>query len=237
MSNQTSPSIFRRLRDFTWRGPSSRLLVGIAAVLILVLFGLLAAGVAGLSQGVSDQRATARAQVEEHLNSGFALLQSGQGELAAAEFEQVLRLDPGNAEAQQGLQSLQTPTTPTSAASVAPLLLVPPDESAPTATSIPVVLATDELYSQAQAAFDQKQWEQAVQMLDRLVGLDPNYRSEDVQAMRFDALRQQGLALVADERYEEALRALDQALTLDPEAAEVKAERELVSLYVDALGL
>ena len=50
-------------------------------------------------------------------------------------------------------------------------------------------------------------------------------------------MRQQGLALVADERYEEALRALDQALALDPDAAEVKAERELVSLYVDALGL
>ena len=237
MSNQPSPSIFRRLRDFIWRGPSSRLLVGIAAVVILVLFGLLAAGVAGLSQGVSDQRAAARAQVEEHLNSGLALLQSGQGELAAAEFEQVLKLDPGNTQAQQGLQSLQTPATPTSAASVAPLLLVPPDEAAPTATPIPVVLATDELYSQAQVAFDQKQWEQAVETLDRLVGLDPNYRSEDVQAMRFDALRQQGLALVADERYEEALRALDQALALDPEAAEVKAERELISLYVDALGL
>ena len=237
MSNQPSPSIFRRLRDFTWRGPSSRLLVGIAAVSIVILFGLLAAGVAGLSQGVSDQRVAALAQVEEHLNSGLALLQSGQGELAAAEFEQVLRLDPGNTQAQQGLQSLQTPATPTSAASVAPLLLVPPDEAAPSATPIPVVLATDELYSQAQAAFDQKQWEQAVETLDRLVGLDPNYRLEDVQAMRFDALRQQGLALVADERYEEALRALDQALALDPEAAEVKAERELVSLYVDALGL
>ena len=237
MSNQPSPSIFRRLRDFTWRGPSGRLLVGIAAVLILILFGLLAAGAAGLSQGVSDQRAAARAQVEEHLNSGLALLQSGQGELAAAEFEQVLRLEPGNTQAQQGLQLLQTPATPTAAASVAPLLLVPPDEAAPTATPIPVVLATDELYSQAQAAFDQKQWEKAVETLDRLVGLDPTYRLEDVQAMRFNALRQQGLALVADERYEEALRALDQALALDPEAAEVKAERELVSLYVDALGL
>ena len=237
MSNQPSPSIFRRLRDFTWRGPSSRLLVGIAAASILILFGLLAAGVAGLSQGVSDQRSAARAQIEGHLNSGLALLQSGQGELAAVEFEQVLKLDPGNTQAQQGLLSLQTPATPTSAASVAPLLLVPPDEAAPTATPIPVVLATDELYSQAQAAFDQKQWEQAVETLDRLVGLDPNYRSEEVQALRFDALRQQGLALIADERYEEALRALDQALAVGPEAAEVKAERELISLYVDALGL
>ncbi len=73
--------------------------------------------------------------------------------------------------------------------------------------------------------------------LIELVGLDPNYRSEDVQAMRFDALRQQGLALVADERYEEALRALDQALVTRPGGEEVKAERELISLYVDALGL
>ena len=115
--------------------------------------------------------------------------------------------------------------------------MVPPDEAAPTATPTPVVLATDELFSQAQAAFDLKQWEIAVELLDRLAGLDPKYRSDDVQALRFDALRQQGLALVAEERYEEALRALDQALAVDPDATEVKAERELISLYVDALGL
>ena len=103
MSKQSSPSIFRRLRDFTWRGPSSRLLVTIAAVLILILFGLLAAGLAGLSQGVSDQRTAARVQVEEHLNNALAYLQDGQGELAAAEFEEVLRLDPSNIQAQQGI--------------------------------------------------------------------------------------------------------------------------------------
>ena len=50
MSKQPSPSNFRRFRDFIWRGPSSRLLVGIAAVVILILFGLLAAGVAGLAR-------------------------------------------------------------------------------------------------------------------------------------------------------------------------------------------
>ena len=90
----------------------------------------------------------------------------------------MLKLDPGNTQAEQGLQSLQTPTPPTPAASVAPLLLVPPDEAAPTATAISVLLATDELYSPAQATFDQKQWEQAVQMFDRLVGLNANYRIE-----------------------------------------------------------
>jgi TolB protein len=98
-------------------------------------------------------------------------------------------------------------------------------------------LATDELLAQARTAFDQKQWEKAVEALDRLAGLDPAYRSDEVEALRFDAWRQHGLALVNDERFEEALRAFDQALAIDPNADDVKKERELIALYVDALGL
>ena len=231
------PSLFRRLRDLTWRGPSSRWLVIVAVASIVILTGLLAAGLAGLSQGIADQRIEIGAQVEERLNSGLAYLQNGQQQLAAAEFEEVLRLDPGNAQAQQALQAMQTPPTPTPAPSLAPLLLVPPNEAAPTGTPEPVVLATDELFAQAQAAIDQKQWDKAAEALDRLAGLDPAYRTEEISALRFEALRQHGLELVAAERYEEALRSFDQALTIDPTDAEAKTERELIALYVDALGL
>jgi TolB protein len=134
------------------------------------------------------------------------------------------------------LQSLQTSATPEPTPSVAPLLLVPPEGTTPLSTLPAVVLPTDTLFEQAQAALDGKDWPEAIALLNQLTALDDTYQPEQVRAMRFDAYAQQGQAFVSEERYEEALRSFDQALVVRPDDQETKTTRELIALYVDALG-
>jgi TolB protein len=99
-----------------------------------------------------------------------------------------------------------------------------------------VVLPTDTLFEQAQAAFDARDWPEAIALLNQLTALDDAYQPEQVRAMRFSAYAQQGQAFVSEERYEEALRSFDQALVVRPDDQETKTTRELIALYVDALG-
>jgi tetratricopeptide (TPR) repeat protein len=232
----STPPPRRRWRDATWRGPSSRWLALASLLIILALAGLLAAALAGFSRGLADREAAAEAQISQRLAAGIEQMQAGNAELAAAEFQRVLQLDPGNAEANSYLQSLQSRTTPEPTPSVAPLLLVPPEGTTPLPTLPAVVLPTDTLFEQAQAALDARDWPGAIALLNQLTALDDTYQPEQVRAMRFTAYAQQGQAFVSEERYEEALRSFDQALVVRPDDQETKTTRELIALYVDALG-
>jgi tetratricopeptide (TPR) repeat protein len=232
----STPPPRRRIRDATWRGPSSRWLALTSLLFILALAGLLAAALAGFSRGLADREAAAEAQISQRLAAGVEQMQAGNAELAVVEFQRVLQLDPGNAAANSYLQSLQASATPEPTPSVAPLLLVPPEGTTPLPTLPAVVLPTDSLFEQAQAALDGKDWPEAIALLNQLTALDGTYQPEQVRAMRFDAYAQQGQAFVSEERYEEALRSFDQALVVRPDDQETKTTRELIALYVDALG-
>lgn len=234
--NQPSTPKRRHWRDLTWRGPNARWLALGALLLILVLAGLVAAGLLGFSRGLADRRAATEAEISRLLNAGIVLMQAGNGELAAAEFQRVLLLDPTNGAAQGYLQALQPTATPEPTPSVAPLLLVPPEGSAPLPTLAVVELPTETLFKQAQAALDSRDWSEAITVLDRLTALDATFQPEQVREMRFSAYVQQGQAFVDEERYEEALRSFDQALVIRPGDGETKTTRELIALYVDALG-
>jgi TolB protein len=230
-----SPTPRRGWRHRTWRGPGVRWLAVASLLVILALAGLLIAALAGFNQGLTEREAAVNAEIQQRLSAGIALMQAGQGEQAAAEFQQVLQLDPENGEAQGYVQALQT-AMPEPTPSVAPLLLVPPEGSTPLPTLDAVLLPTDSLFQQAEAALAAKDWTQAIALLNQLIALDATYQQEQVQAMRFSAYVQQGRAFINDERFEEALRSLDQALVIQPDDAEIKTTRELIALYVDALG-
>lgn len=235
MNNPSNPPK-RGWRDFTWRGPSSRWLAAAALLIILTLSGLLAAGLAGFGRGLADRQAATAAEINQRVSAGVELLQAGNLELAAAEFQRALQLDPDNAAARSYLQTMQGTATPEVTPSVAPLMLVPPEGAAPTPTPALVELPTDSLLRQAQAALDGKDWAQAITLLDQLTALDATFQPEQVRDMRFSAYTQQGQAFIGEERFEEALRSLDQALVIRPGDEQTKTTRELIALYVDALG-
>jgi tetratricopeptide (TPR) repeat protein len=232
----SSPPPQRGWRNYTWRGPSSRWLAIASLLIILALAGLLAAAIAGFGRGLADRQATTEAEISRRLSAGIEQMQAGNLPQAAAEFQRVLQLDPANSEAQTHLLSLQTAATPEPTPSVAPLLLVPPEGTTPLPTLPAVVLPTDDLFQQAQTALAAKDWQQAIALLNQLTALDPAYQPEAVRSVRFDAYAQQGRAFIGEERFEEALRSLDQALVIRPGDEETKTMRELIALYVDALG-
>lgn len=232
-SSNTSP---RGWRNFTWRGPSARWLALVAFLVILVLAGLLAAGLAGFSRGLADRQAALQTEISQRLNAGIVQMEAGQAEQAIVEFQQVLRLDPENADAQSYLQVLAAVATAEPTSAVAPLLLVPPEGATPLPTLAPVELPTESLFKEAQAALDSKDWPQAIALLDQLTALDAAFQPEQVRAMRFSAYAQQGQAFIGEERFEEALRSFDQALVIRPGDEEIGTTRELIALYVDALG-
>ena len=235
MTTPTPPSP-RGWRHRTWRGPSARWLTVASLLIIVALIGLLIATLAGFSQGLAARHQAVQAEIDQRLSAGIEQMQAGRLEQAAAEFQRVLQLDPANSVAQGHLQGMQVAVTPQPTALIAPLLLVPPEGATPMPTLELVVLPTDGLFGQAETALANKDWPQAIALLNQLTALDAAYRPEQVRALRFSAYTEQGRAYINEERFEEALRSFDQALVIRPNDAEIKTTRELIALYVEALG-
>lgn len=226
----SQPHSTRRSRRVRWA-----LIIGLA--LLLTVGALATAAVLGMSRGLAERQAAIAAQVTAFIAEGQAQADAGQPELAAAAWQNALALDPDNLPARQALEALASAATatPSPLPSVAPLLLVPPADQQPTPPADQIVLPTDQLFEQAQAAVEAGEFDDAVAILDQLAALDPTFQPERMDAVRFEALAGQAKALLAGEHYEEALRAYDRALALQADPA-LAAERDLVAQYIDALS-
>jgi TolB protein len=150
-------------------------------------------------------------------------MQASRHELAVAEFQMALQLDPSVegararlVEAQRGFQLTLTPV--------------------PTPQLEKLVSVTDELYAQARSCYENGDWEGALTALEELRSLEPDYEAQAVASLLYDIFYQQGQALVAEDRLEEALRSFDQALTWSPESDEALEQRERLSLYLAGVG-
>lgn len=203
-------------------------------LVILAAASIVGAGVLGFSRGVADRQKSDQLAVEERLAAARGYMASGQPELAATELARALQLDPENAEAQRYLPTVQSTAEPTPA--VPPLILVPPNDSTPLPTLPAGALPTEVLLQQAKTALAARDWAGAVASLDELAALDSSFQTDEVNQLRFDAYLGQAETYVAAARYEEALRAYDQALGVHPNDVQLKTTRELVALYVEALG-
>jgi Tfp pilus assembly protein PilF len=74
--------------------------MAVAVVVVLALVGL---GAAAVYYGLQDRAANEKQVAAEHYQKGLAQMDAGQWELAVAEFELVLKLDPDNSEANSAL--------------------------------------------------------------------------------------------------------------------------------------
>lgn len=197
-----------------WR----RLLLTLLAVVLFV--GVMAgAAYYGVYVGERDRQARREAVIEEHYQAGIVALNEGRHERAAAEFEYVLGIDPGNALAEQGVAQararLQVQPTPTLEAAVS---------------------VAEQLLAEAQAAYNEQDWVSTARTLTQLRALDPNFAQENVEAMLFDSLYQAGIGYLDQDLLEVGISYLDQAIALRPLDADVVARRNLAVQYLDALN-
>jgi len=189
---------------------------GFLCVLALSVGG---AAYGGLYRGERDREQKRQALAEQHYRTGLERLDAGEYELAVAEFEYVLELEPDHPFAQQGIAEAQARSA-----------------DRPTPTSETYEIVVDDLYQKAAAQYDAEQWEEATAVLTQLRVLDPAYEAETVEEMLFTSLYNAGMALLEEDRFEEGVFYLDQAVALRPLDEEALTQRSLAVQYMTALG-
>jgi tetratricopeptide (TPR) repeat protein len=189
------------------------MLVG-CALLIVVSLALL-----GAYQGVQERGRLNRAAALEHYGRGLEHFAAQNYELARAEFELALHLDPNHIDATAKLTEtnavLSRRPTPTSAIRLQTAIL---------------------LYNEARELYNQADWDAMIDKLEQLQGLDPEYESQQVNQLLVEAYYKEGLRLRDEDRMEESVRYFDRALTLDPADASIREQKRLATLYIAGLG-
>ena len=96
------------------------------------------------------------------------------------------------------------------------------------------------LFNKAEAAFNQANYELAIQSYEELQGLNSNFQSDLVQSHLFLSYLQLGLAQEEaagsnPQKLQEALYTLEKALALRPDDSQVRGETQLIRLYSSGL--
>lgn len=187
----------------------------LAGCAILLIVGL---ALLGVYQGMQERTQLNRAAAVEHYQNGLEQISAEKYELAQAEFELAVQLDPKNKEALAKLQEvnalLSSKATPTSAFSYQTAEL---------------------LFNEARDLSNQGDWEGVISRLEKVVALEPEYERALVTELLVEAYSKGGLKLVDENRMAEAIRYFDRALELSPASQEIRDQRRLALLYVAGL--
>lgn len=208
----------------TWRrryGPRWPILLAVSTVLLLGLGLLVGSTVLGIVHGMQEAAAMREQAARFHYEQGLKYLHAGQKELALAEFREALRLNPRHLEAQRRVIALLLPT-PTPVPTPTPLPIPTVDPNRP----LIVVLEA------ARADLEAGRWQQAYGRLEQLHLLAPDFRSEEVKGLLYEAAYREGMELLQEDRMEEALRAFDRALRWKPNDREALRQRDLAEAYI-----
>lgn len=196
---------------------STTLLIALFSCGLLTL--IVASAVGGVVIGLQDRETDRQAQADRYYKEGLANFASGKLELAKADFEYVLKLEPNYPGAQEQI------------AQVTDRLTVKP-----TPTSAALTSAIDQLYQNGVGAYQAKNWATAIDALAQVRSIDPNYQADQVSQYLFEASVTYGLELINDDRLEEAIAYLDQAAYIRPLPAEAALQAQYAKLYLTARG-
>ena len=207
-----APTLWQRIR------PVLFWVLGFICLLALSVGG---AAYAGLHQGERDRVQKRLDLADEHYQAGLQRLDVGEYELAIAEFEYVMELDPDHPTAEQGVAEAE--------ARKAAIVI-------PTPTSETYQIVIDDLYQNAVGHYGDEDWEESIAVLTQLRVLDSTYAAETVEEMLFTSLYNAGMAFLDEDRIEEGVFYLDQAVALRPLDEEALTQRSLALRYMTALG-
>ncbi len=195
------------------------LTLAILGVALGTLVFILALGGAAVYMGLADRAKAEQRFAEEHYLKGERYLQEGQYELAIAELELVLRINPNYPQARAKLDEAYRRL-----------------EVEPTPTPMYQQETKEAILAAMQEAHEKGDWPRLIEQADRLLALDASFRRDEVDRLLYDAFYQMGLALVGQDRLPEALNYFDRALRLRPEDAQAKRAKELASLYLEGMS-
>ena len=188
----------------------------LAGCVILLILGI---GLLAVYQGLQERTRLNRAAATDHYYKGLEQFSAENYELARAEFERALRLDPKNLDAEAKLAEvdavLSKQPTPTSAVRRQTAIL---------------------LYNEARELYNKGDWEGAIGKLEQVQVMEPEYEREQVAALLGEAYYKAGLRLLSENRMEEAIRYFDSALQLRPGEQSIRDEKRFASLYVAGLS-
>jgi len=184
------------------------------AILLVIGIGLLA-----VYHGLQERTGLNRAAATDHYHKGLEQFSAENYELARAEFELALRLDPQNLDAETKLAEvnavLSRQPTPTSAVRRQTAML---------------------LYNEARDLYNKGDWEGAIGKLEQVQVMEPEYERDQVTLLLVEAYYKAGLRLLSENRLEEAIRYFDSALQLRPGEQTIRDEKRYASLYVAGLS-
>jgi len=199
-----------------WGCGSSTLLVAAISLAVLII---LASAALGIYQGVQERNRLDRLAASQHFSKGLAHLERGEYELAIAQLESAMRLDPHNGEARVKLEEARTKLT-----------------AAPTPTPGVILDTAATHFSDGRSLYERGQWDAAIVKLEAVLALDPTYEQQEVADMLFACYYNSGIQLANEDRMEEALLRWNLALEIRPGDADVKRQQKLASLYLAGMG-
>lgn len=188
----------------------------VLGVALATMLFILALGGAAVYMGLADRAKAEQRLAEEHYLKGEGYFQGGQYELAIAEWELVLQMNPNHPQARAKLNEAYRRL-----------------EAEPTATPMYQQETKEAILAAMQEAHQKGNWQEVIAQADRLLALDASFRREEVDRLLYDAFYQKGLALVEQGRLADALSYFDRALALQPTNAQAIEAKELAVLYLE----
>jgi tetratricopeptide (TPR) repeat protein len=185
---------------------------------ILLCAGLFYGGIGlmGVFHGLQERTQQIQVDAETHYRKGQQHLTDESYELAIAEFELALSLNPNFLAAREALRDAQRTA-----------------QAQPTPTSETRSAAAKAIFSTAETHLTREDWAEAVEVLSQLRDLDPDFRPEQVSELVYTANYQLGFQLLNPDQIEEAVQAFETALSEQPEDQEIKIELVKALLYID----
>lgn len=199
-------------RRFTRR----RLALGCLGIFLCGLVFYSGIGLLGAYHGLQERYLVTQAEAETHYQKGQEHLANDSLDLAIAEFELALSLNPNLLAAREALRNAQQAA-----------------QAQPTPTSETRSAAAESILVEAESHLAEENWSVAVEKLTQVRDLDPDYRPEQVSDLIFRANYQLGLQLLGPDQMEEAVLALEAALSERPDDPEVKIELAKALLYIE----
>lgn len=191
----------------------------IAFLFFIFIAIVVGSGIIGGYEGLQERLVNTQAEVEKHYQQALLHIEDERLELAKAELELTLTLDPAHNRARDMLATLKsTPTAET--------LRLEPSTATNTGTNLLPLL------NEAKQQTQQGNWSKAINKLEQIREADATFEAAEISDFLYNANYELGLRLVSERRLTEAIAAFAAALVERPDDEIVTAEWEKVTLYL-----